>query len=391
MLPLRRLVTSPEPPTYAQQTPFLVADADALGRLVDDLAAHPGDAVALDTEADSFHHYFEKVCLLQLARDGEAWLVDPLAGLDLAPLFALLAGRRLLLHGADYDLRLLSRGHGFRPREIFDTMVAAQLLGLREIGLAALLSQRLGVTLDKSSQRADWSRRPLAPALVAYAASDVLHLHALVTSLEADLAASGRAAWHAEECARLLAQDLSPAPEDPETDWRIKGTNGLAPKERAFLRELWRAREERARALDLPPFRVLHNEALVALARRAAAGERDLAALFPRPVPAAFAARLREALRAAESLPPSAWPAARRGEPVRPEPALEKAVNALKARRDATAQRLGIDPGVLASRATLVDVARAELAARRPLSPADLVAATGISRWKAELLAAPGA
>jgi ribonuclease D len=373
--------------TYAEHTPRLVADADSLGRLVAALAEAPGLDVALDTEADSFHHYYEKVCLLQLSRGGDAWLVDPLAGLDLAPVFALLSERRLLLHGADYDLRLLARGHGFRPRAIFDTMLAAQLLGLREIGLAALLAQRLGVTLDKSSQRADWSRRPLAPTLVAYAAEDVLHLHALVASLETELAALGRTAWHAEECARLLAQDLSPAPEDPETDWRIKGSNALSPKERAFLRELWQAREERARALDLPPFRVLHNEALLALVRRAAAGERDLAALFPRALPAPFAARLREALARAEALPPSSWPPSRRGEPVRPEPALEKAVNALKVRRDAAAQRLGIDPGVLASRAALVDVARAGLDARRPLSPADLVAATGLSRWKAELLA----
>ncbi len=372
--------------TYAEQTPRLIADAESLGRLVEDLAAHPDDDVALDTEADSFHHYFEKVCLLQLARAGTAWLVDPLAGLDLAPLFALLSRRRLLLHGADYDLRLLSRGYGFHPREIFDTMLAAQLLGQKEIGLAALLSGRLGVTLDKSSQRADWSRRPLTTILVTYAAADVLHLHALVALLEADLSAKGRLEWHAEECARLLAQDLAPAPEDPETDWRIKGSNALSAKERAFLRELWSAREERARALDLPPFRVLHNETLLSLSRKAASGEQDLSALFPRPVPSGFAGRLREALEAARALPPTAWPPARRGEVVRTEPELEKAVYGLKARRDAVAARLGLDPGVLASRAALVDVARAELAARAPLAPADLVAATGISRWKAELL-----
>ena len=387
MLPLRSLVTPPESSTCAAQTPRLVADSDALSLLVADLEARPDDAVALDTEADSFHHYFEKVCLLQLARDGAAWLVDPLAGLDLAPLFAALSARRLLLHGADYDLRLLSRGHGFRPRRLFDTMLAAQLLGEKEVGLAALLAARLGVTLDKSSQRADWSRRPLGPALVAYAASDVLHLHVLVASLEADLGAKGRLEWHAEECARLLAQDFSPAPDDPETDWRIKGSNALSPKERAFLRELWRAREERARALDLPPFRVLHNEALVAVCRRAAGGETRLSELFPRALPPAFAARVREALEAAAAVPPSGWPPPRRGEVVRPEPALEKAVNRLKARRDAVARQLGIDPGVLASRAALVDVARAELAARRPLLPADLVAATGLSRWKADLLA----
>ncbi|MCL4808941.1 MAG: HRDC domain-containing protein, partial [Thermoanaerobaculia bacterium] len=234
---------------------------------------------------------------------------------------------------------------------------------------------------------ADWSRRPLSPTLVSYAASDVLHLHALVASLEADLRAKGRLDWHAEECSRLLAQDLSAAPDDPENDWRIKGSNSLSPKERAFLRELWRARDERARALDLPPFRVLHNEALLALSRRAAGGEHDLAALFPRPVPPAFASRLKEALETARALPPSSWPPPRRGEPVRPEPQLEKAVHALKVRRDAAAQRLGIDPGVLASRAALLDVARAELAARRPLPADDLVAATGMSRWKAALLA----
>ena len=373
--------------TYAEQTPLLVADAESLGRLVEDLAAHPDEDVALDTEADSFHHYFEKVCLLQLARAGTAWLVDPLAGLDLAPLFGLLSRRRLLLHGADYDLRLLSRGYGFHPREIFDTMLAAQLLGQKEIGLAALLSGRLGVTLDKSSQRADWSRRPLTTILVTYAAADVLHLHELVALLEADLAAKGRLEWHAEECTRLLSQDLSPAADDPESDWRVKGSNALSAKERAFLRELWNAREERARALDLPPFRVLHNETLLSLSRKAAAGEQDLAALFPRPVPAGFAGRLREALEAARSLPAASWPPARRGEVVRPEPELEKAVYGLKARRDAVATRLGMDPGVLASRAALVDVARAELAAQRSLAPADLTAATGLSRWKADLLA----
>ncbi len=373
--------------TYAEKTPHLIADADSLERLVEDLSAHPDDDVALDTEADSFHHYFEKVCLLQLARAGTAWLVDPLAGLDLAPLFGLLSRRRLLLHGADYDLRLLSRGYGFHPREIFDTMLAAQLLGQKEIGLAALLLGRLGVTLDKSSQRADWSRRPLTTILVTYAAADVLHLHALVALLEADLSARGRLDWHAEECTRLLAQDLAPAPEDPETDWRIKGSNALSAKERAFLRELWSAREERARALDLPPFRVLHNETLLSLSRKAASGEQDLAALFPRPVPSGFAGRIRVALETARALPPTAWPPARRGEIVRTEPELEKAVYALKARRDAVAARLGLDPGVLASRAALVDVARAELAARAPLVPAELVGTTGLSRWKAELLA----
>ena len=140
------------------------------------LDQRPAADVALDTEADSFHHYFEKACLLQLAWDGTAYLVDPLAPLDVPALLERLAPRRLLMHGADYDLRLLFRGYGFRATSLFDTMLAAQLLGEKEIGLAALLSARAGVTLDKTHQRSDWSARPLAPPMVAYAASDVLHL-----------------------------------------------------------------------------------------------------------------------------------------------------------------------------------------------------------------------
>ena len=277
----------------------------------------PEADVALDTEADSFHHYFEKVCLLQLAWDGTAHLVDPLAPLDVPALLARLAPRRLLMHGADYDLRLLFRGYGFRATSLFDTMLAAQLLGEKEIGLAALLSARAGVTLDKTHQRADWSERPLTPPMVAYAAADVLHLAALVESLTRDLEAKGRLAWHAEECARLAATVFPAGREaDPENDWRIKGTNALTDRERAFARALWEAREARARALDLPPFRVLTNERLLLAAKPAAAGERDLTKLFPgpRPLPDPFATAVGEALARAAALAPADWPKARRGE-----------------------------------------------------------------------------
>ncbi len=363
-------------------------DERALASLLAALEADAAPAVAIDTEADSFHHYFEKVCLVQLAVPGSAALVDPLAGLDLGPLLAHLARRDLLLHGADYDLRLLRRGYGFRAARIFDTMLAAQLLGVKEIGLAALLSARLGVTLDKTNQRADWSRRPLPPPMVAYAASDVLHLHALVDSLRADLEAKGRLAWHEEECARLASTDFPPRERDPENDWRVKGTNALSAKERAFFRELWAARERRAEQLDVPPFRVYPTDALQRSARHAAAGTADPAALFPfsRPLPAVFVEELLAAVERARKLPPSAWPGRKTGEKAVPDPALESAVTRLKEKRDRLARRLGLDPGVVASRAALADVARAQLSAGRSLDADALVAATGISRWRAELL-----
>ena len=172
----------------------LVDDPASLPALLARLDALAPAPVSLDTEADSFHHYFEKVCLVQVAVAGEIFLVDPLGPVPLAPLLERLASRRLLMHGADYDLRLLYRLEGFRAGTLFDTMIAAQLLGEREVGLSALLQNRLGVALDKAHQRADWSARPLPSGLVAYAAADVAHLPALVASLERDLAERGRLA-----------------------------------------------------------------------------------------------------------------------------------------------------------------------------------------------------
>ncbi len=314
---------------------------------------------------------------------------DPLAGVDLAPLFARLAARPLLMHGADYDLRLLYRGYGFRASSLFDTMIAAQLVGEREIGLAALLAARVGVSLDKAHQRADWSERPLSPAMSAYAAADVLHLPALVASLRGDLEAKGRLAWHAEECARL-AQTGFPSERavDPENDWRIKGSNGVSDRERAFVRALWEAREARARSLDRPPFRVLTNERLLAAAVLAAKGERDLAKLLPgpRPLPPSFAQALRAALEAAAALPAEGWPKARRGERAEADPALEHEVDALKKTRDAKAVALGLDPAVLGSRAALTAAARVKRVHGR-ITPELLASEGGLSRWRAELLA----
>ena len=366
-----------------------VDDPDSLSRLLGALDQRPEADVALDTEADSFHHYFEKACLLQLAWDGTAHLVDPLAPLDVPALLQRLAPRRLLMHGADYDLRLLSRGYDFRATSLFDTMLAAQLLGEKEIGLAALLSARAGVTLDKTHQRSDWSTRPLTPPMVAYAAADVLHLAALVESLTRDLEAKGRIAWHAEECARLAAT-VFPAGRDadPENDWRIKGTNALADRERAFARALWGAREARARALDLPPFRVLTNERLLLAAKPAAAGERDLRKLFPGPrsLPGSFATAIGEALARAAALAPADWPKARRSERIDVDPALEREVEKLKKSRDAKALALGLDPGILASRAVLTTAARARRA-NGCLTADLLVREGGLSRWRAELIA----
>jgi hypothetical protein len=148
---------------------------------------HSQQRIALDTEADSLHCYFEKVCLIQLSSTKGHWLVDPLANLDLQSLFDVVCSRRLVLHGADYDLRLLRRIGNFEPTDLFDTMIAARLVGKAGLGLAALVKEFFGVELSKASQKANWAIRPLPPEMIEYAHNDTRYLFEISDHLEADL------------------------------------------------------------------------------------------------------------------------------------------------------------------------------------------------------------
>src|SRR6266699_1330240 len=152
------------------------------------------DRVALDTEADSLHSYREKLCLLQIsvsvaanASGHDDFIVDPLAGVDLEPLRRRLEPREIVLHGADYDLRMLRRGLNFTAHRIFDTLIAARLLGIREFSLAALLKRYFGLELPKGSQKANWAKRPLPARMAEYAINDVVYLLPLAEKLEAEL------------------------------------------------------------------------------------------------------------------------------------------------------------------------------------------------------------
>src|SRR5215510_5789881 len=163
------------------------------------------ERVALDTEADSLHSYFEKVCLVQLSLGGEHYLIDRLAGLDLNGLLQALADKPLILHGGDYDFRMLRASMGFRPRgEVFDTMIAAQLLGFEQIGLAALTERFFAITIGKEGQKSDWSRRPLGQKQLCYAVNDTRFLERLADRLHGELSARGRIDWHTESCRAMV-------------------------------------------------------------------------------------------------------------------------------------------------------------------------------------------
>ncbi|HZN54345.1 MAG TPA: HRDC domain-containing protein [Candidatus Polarisedimenticolaceae bacterium] len=334
--------------------------------------------VAVDTEADSFHHYREKVCLIQLSAGSRHALVDPLASIDLAALRPVLADPSVekLLHGADYDVRLLHRDLGFEVRGLFDTMIAARLAGEPAFGLAALLEKHLRVTLDKAHQRADWSKRPLTAALRDYAVADTRFLAPLAEILRERLAHLGRTEWAREECERIESvRWRERRDDDPEPFRKTKGSRVLDRAGLAVLREIWGWRDAAARGRDKPPFRILRDEVLVALAKSPAAAIGDLAQVagFPEFLlrsPAAHdlvAAAQRGAAAPQESLPeilPSVRP--------KLDPQVASRVERCKAVRDVLARDLELEPSILASRGVLEEMARREVGGGDPWTVPEL-------------------
>src|SRR2546425_8453921 len=236
----------------------------ALAEVVAALRREP--LVAADTEAASFHRYRDRIFLVQLSSPRQTAIIDPLAVHDLAPVGELLADPQVekIFHDADYDLRILDRDYGFHARRLCDTRIAAQLAGERAVGLAALLDKHLGVKLSKEHQKADWSRRPLPPAMLEYAAADTRHLPALREALRARLVALGRLAWAEEEFARLEALRWTGSGDGADAYLRVKGAKALAPRQLATLRELYRWREEVGARADTATFRIIGDDALLA-------------------------------------------------------------------------------------------------------------------------------
>ena len=313
--------------------------------------------LALDTEADSLHAYPEKACLIQISIAGHDRLIDPLANINLEPLLKALNAHELIMHGADYDLRLLRKHHEFTPSAIFDTMIAARLLGERQFGLSSLAEKFLGVKLDKGLQKADWARRPLTEKMETYARNDTHHLKPLADKLKLELQQKNRLAWHQESCARLVAECSQPAVLDEDAVWRIKGSSKLRRPALAVLRELWHWRENEAVAANRPPFFILNHEKLVTIAN-AAADNHQLENLMPPRMSPRRRDALMEAVRAGLAVPAGRQPEIIRHNFERPTETERHRYFELTKRRDAHAHKLGFDPTLIASKATLGDLAR---------------------------------
>jgi ribonuclease D len=244
----------------------LVADAAALRELIGRLEREP--VVALDTEGNSFHAYTERVCLIQLGLPDRQVVLDPFS-VDAQALGPLLADKSRLwvLHGGDFDVRTLHRDFGFRLGRLFDTMIAAQTMQFPELGLAALLRRYFGVDLRKGEQRSDWGRRPLTAAQLGYAAADVRFLLPLHRELHRALEEKQVAAKAQAQFEKLRHVVLRERRFDVEGYRRLRGARALDAPGQALLREMWRAREELARELNRPPFKVVSEATMVRVAQ----------------------------------------------------------------------------------------------------------------------------
>ncbi len=328
---------------------------EKLSALLPALRAAPW--IALDTEADSLHAYPEKLCLIQISSEGVEALVDPLASISLEPLLKIFHDHELILHGSDYDLRLLRKTFGFRPTAIFDTMLAARLLGCREFGLGNLVQKFLNVKLEKGPQKADWSRRPLTPRMEEYARNDTRFLKPIADILREQLRKEGRLKWHEEACQRLIEECSVLRTPDPDQIWRIKGSYHLAPDSLAVLRDVWHWREKEAVASNKPPYFILQPEIMIAISIAAVEGK-SIDFLIPK----RFSPRRQAALLKAvqRGLHSPGKPQLVRTAHYRQSAEEKRRYHELEKKRNRRAHELGIDPTIIASRAALVQIARDE-------------------------------
>jgi ribonuclease D len=341
----------------------------------------PASRVAVDIEADSLYHYLEKVCLIQISSDRETFVVDPLAVRGLSALGPILEDPAVekVFHAASYDLYCLRRDYGFSFCNLFDTHLAAQLMGYEQLGLDALLEKLLGVVHSKRRQRDDWSRRPLAPEQLEYAAMDTHHLLELRDLLEQLLRQKRRLSWAQEEFQALADLETQEREFDPEGFRRIKGSRDLPLHQLAVLRALYLLRDRFAREMDVPSFKVMNNSVLMDLTRRP---PRSPGEMFKRSgisfrVARRFAKEICRTIGRARSEDPSflALPVRNSNKP--PSREAKARFEILRRWRRAKAEELQLHVGVIFP-GTLLET----LAASPPADLAELEGIAGMRQWR---------
>ena len=339
--------------------------------------------ICLDLEADSYHHYGEKIALLQVGVGKRIYVIDPFA-VDLACMVPFLRDPRKekVFHDVDYDGRMLLTSLGIKPEPIFDTMIAARILGKDKVGLADLLGEYFDIAMDKGLRRADWSQRPLSAKMLEYAALDVAYLLPLRDRLAADIERMGRTEWAQEEFYRLVG-NLEPMPEKKTSLDRVKGTRDLSPRQLAVLLKLLEWRDRRAKGMDLPTFKVVGTERLLKIAVKHPRNRRELdatQALSPRQI-ARFGKEILDAVQKGMKVPQEKLPRLPERVHQRRDLEAERILRRFKTARDRRAEEVGMDPGFLLPNASLKALAR--------IKPRDLAAIedSGLLRkWQFEVM-----
>lgn len=361
--------------------PILVETQDAFEDLLDVL--HEEDEIAVDTEADSFYSFRDKVCLIQVTARGQDWLVDPLGKVDLAGLGPILSDptKTKIFHDAEYDVLILGREYGFRFAGLYDTRVAAAVLGSEAPGLASVLRDRFGVQLDKSQQRSNWAKRPLTSKQIAYARLDTRFLLPLMHEQKEELERQNRTMIVDSECRRLEALDPPPTEAHPDDFVKIKGARTLDPKGVSALKELYAVRQKLAERYDLPPFRILGNKPMLEVARVRPRNEAELLRIegITSKVLGRLGNRVQRALeRAARKGPIKRLPMSpKRAGMGQLDDIQSELHDRLKTVRKDASERLGIESAYLINRRVLMRLAEA-----RPATLRELEDIEGLEPWQ---------
>ena len=358
--------------------PVWVADPFALDRLLRSLA--PQHRLAVDTESNSLHAYREQVCLVQFSIPGTDYLIDPLALHDLSPLDTLFSNPKIekVFHAAEYDLICLRRDFGITFANIFDTMQAARILGYKQVGLDSVLAEKLGVTMNKHYQKADWGQRPLSREMLNYARLDTHHLLELRDSLQVELQERGRWELAREEFARLAGGNGVIKPEVPAWQ-RVKGTQHFTRRQLTVLNELCLWREDQAEKMDRPVFKVMDDKRLVSIALSNPKTPKELETLnlTPRQVHTFGEDILLAVGRGRKANLINRPPADR------PDPAVLDRLNGLSGWRKAVAQKIGIESDLILPKSWMHAIA-----AQNPKTIQELCAIMPDSPWRFETFSA---
>jgi ribonuclease D len=345
---------------------MMIDDSTQLHELLERITIPSKGVCAIDTEADSLHRHKESLCLIQLSAAGENVLIDPLAISDLSPLIDYLCSCEVWMHGADYDMTILKREYARMPKAVWDTQIGARLLGVKKFGLADLIEHWFGVSLCKSSQKADWGKRPLTTKMQEYAVNDVAYLDSLAECIVEELQLKGRYDWFVQSC-HAARQKVLDRDESRDEQWRINGSGKLSSRALAYLRELWQWRDVEAEEWDKPCFMVLNNKELIVWAETLANDEEvDLPKHHQR---SNRLKRYYEAVARARALSDEECPEKTKIKRRRKDTAFEKIVDNFMDRRNKAAALLDIDPSLIISRSVAELIASNEVTVDESLLP----------------------